>query len=108
MAIEMLKSLSGRTHTVLTAIVLLYQLKNTDNVLEKSFVEETKVRFADLPDEWIQSYVDSGEPMDKAGGYGYQGLAAFLIHSISGCYYNVIGFPAHKFLSTLSSIEDLE
>ena len=53
----------------------------------------TKVKFKDLSDDKIRGYINSGEPMDKAGAYGIQGRGAVLVEKINGCYNNVVGLP---------------
>jgi septum formation protein len=73
---------------------------------ERAFFEKTTVRFTELSNDAIASYVASGEPMDKAGGYGIQGLGGQFVTGINGCYFNVVGFPQHRFCSEL--IEFLE
>ncbi|KAJ1984389.1 hypothetical protein H4R34_000705 [Dimargaris verticillata] len=74
-----------------------------------SAIEETQVLFApDVPLEALQAYVQTGEPMDKAGSYGYQGLASFFISKIDGDYYNVVGFPCHRFFMMLYRLVRLE
>ena len=93
-AIRMLDMLSGRTHEVYTGVALI-----RDGV-ECTGAECTEVDFADLGDEIIVRYVDTGEPLDKAGGYAIQGKGVVLIESIRGCYPNVVGLP----LSMLSNL----
>jgi septum formation protein len=88
-AIEMLTSLSGRTHHVLTGIFLI---RFADGAT-RSEVESTSVTFARLHREEIETYVASGEPLDKAGAYGIQGRAGRFIPRIEGCYFNVVGLP---------------
>jgi septum formation protein len=63
----------------------------------KDFVETTHVYFSSLSTEVVSAYVKSGEPFDKAGGYGIQSLGSSLIERIEGCYFNVVGFPVHRF-----------
>ncbi|KAJ3181497.1 hypothetical protein HDU87_001107 [Geranomyces variabilis] len=106
-AVDMLRGLSGREHEVLTAVVVLYGVdKETTSIpLYESMVKETKVVFSELDDETIQAYVATGEPMDKAGGYGYQGLAACFVSRIEGCYYNVVGFPVNAFLTLVGQLQ---
>ena len=105
-ALEMLSMLNGQSHSVLTALVVYY--KDTQGILKKSeIVEETIVEFGNNSIDLLQSYVKSLEPMDKAGGYGYQGLGSFLVKSIQGDYYNVVGFPAFAFLKMLIQIYEL-
>jgi len=84
---RMLACLSGRTHTVHTAVVLAYG----DQLLED--VSITQVRFKSLSDAEIDDYCATGEPMGKAGAYGIQGKAAVFIEHISGSYTGVMGLP---------------
>ncbi|TPX69459.1 hypothetical protein SpCBS45565_g02381 [Spizellomyces sp. 'palustris'] len=100
---RILSSLSGRTHEVLTAIVVVFG-SLAGEPMYKTAVERTLVEFGALGDAVIDAYVETGEPMDKAGAYGYQGLASAFIPRINGCYYNVVGFPCHKFLSTIDDL----
>lgn len=86
-AIRMLEMLSGRGHEVYTGVALIHK------GVERSGVECTEVDFAELGDEIIVRYVDTGEPLDKAGGYAIQGKGVVLIESIRGCYPNVVGLP---------------
>ncbi|MFR4972321.1 MAG: Maf family protein [Butyricicoccus pullicaecorum] len=90
-ACRMLRLLSGRTHEVMTGLALSVPSQGmlTDTVV-------TRVRFADLSDEEITSYVASGEPMDKAGAYGIQGTGARFIQGIEGDYYSVMGLPVRR------------
>ena len=84
---RMLGLLSGRTHLVLTGVVLIRGGR------ESSAVVDTRVRFRPLTAEEIDWYVASGEPRDKAGAYGVQGLAARFVDSVEGSYSNVVGLP---------------
>lgn len=88
---RMLSVLSGREHSVITAVAIA---RNGRSV--KVFSEETRVEFYPLSDEEIDAYVRSGEPMDKAGAYGIQGSGALLVKSINGDYYNVMGLPVGR------------
>ena len=83
----MLKILSGRTHKVLTGVVL------TKKSHEKFFLVETKVKFRGLSDDEIEAYWMTGEPKDKAGSYGIQGKGAVFVSAIEGSYSNVVGLP---------------
>jgi septum formation protein len=85
---RMLQALGGREHAVLTGVCLRHQ------GWAWSAVETTRVRFTPLREEEIEEYAQSGEPMDKAGGYAIQGLASKFIDRIDGCYFNVMGLPA--------------
>ena len=99
-AFEMLKSLSDRSHTVFTGVCI----KSSFTGIEKCFYSETKVEFIKLSEEVIWRYINSGEPMDKAGAYGIQGMGARFIKSINGCYYNVVGLPVQKLSEVLESM----
>ncbi|MGL5615319.1 MAG: Maf-like protein [Sarcina sp.] len=85
----MLKRLSGNNHKVYTGI---YIYNNQTKKFDMDFAETT-VKFSELTDLEIENYIDSNEPMDKAGAYGIQGLGGLFIESINGCYYNVMGLP---------------
>ena len=88
---RMLGLLSGREHDVITGICL----RRGDREIVDS--ESTQVRFIGLSDAEIDAYVASGEPMDKAGAYAIQGLAAKFIDRVAGCYFNVVGLPIALF-----------
>ncbi len=88
-ACEMLRTLRGRTHTVYTGVALL----DVESGLSLTGHERSAVTMEDLSDEEISRYVATGEPMDKAGSYGIQGVGAVFINHISGCYFNVMGLP---------------
>ena len=94
---EFLMMLSGRYHEVITGIALIDAATNKEVVDH----EVTRVKFKELSNEEIELYIKSGEPMDKAGAYGIQGLAAFFIERIEGDYYNVVGLPIHKLYKLL-------
>lgn len=83
----MLRSLSGRSHTVMTAFCL-YRDGETE-----THVEKTEVCFKPLSDEEIGAYIATGSPMDKAGAYGIQDGAAVFVEALRGDYYNVVGLP---------------
>lgn len=88
---DMLRQLSGRSHSVYTGVTL-YR-KTGGKTVAETFSEETKVTFYPMTEEEICRYVDSGDPMDKAGAYGIQGPAAAFIQCIEGDYNNVVGLP---------------
>lgn len=105
-AINMLKSLSDKKHSVFTGVSLL--ITGHDTVIKKShsFFEETKVTFSALTDLEIKSYVASGSPMDKAGSYGIQDdWGSVFVERIEGDYYNVVGFPVNRFYQELKKLE---
>lgn len=94
---RMLRLLSGREHRVHTAFALA--LPGIASPVEE--VSTTLVRFYALDDREIAEYVATGEPLDKAGGYGIQGRAAALVESIAGDFYTVMGFPLARFVRTM-------
>ena len=87
---KMLKSLSGIEHVVVTGVCVILDNKKV------SFSEETKVKFNTLTDEEITKYIETGEPFDKAGGYGIQGYGSLLVEKINGDYFNVVGLPISR------------
>lgn len=98
-AVRMLTMLSGRTHTVYTGVTLYGQ---RNGVLKThSFCESTQVQCYPLSEQEIRSYVESGEPMDKAGAYGIQGRFAAFIREIRGDYNNVVGLPVGRLYQEL-------
>ena len=90
---RMLRLLSGRGHQVVSGIALARER----NGFLRSSVSSTRVVFQTLTSREIQSYVDTGEPLGKAGAYGIQGRGAFLVARIEGSFSNVVGFPLEKF-----------
>jgi septum formation protein len=86
---RMLGLLSGRMHEVTTGVCLI----SPELTCEDVRAETTRVWMAEVPEEEITAYVASGDPMDKAGGYGIQGIASRWIPRIEGCYFNVVGLP---------------
>ncbi|MDH4163030.1 MAG: Maf family protein [Nitrospirota bacterium] len=95
-AARMLTQLSGREHEVITGVALI----NTDLGTEQTRAESTRVKFRNLTEQEVRSYVATGEPLDKAGSYAIQGKGALLVESITGCYFNVVGLP-------LSAVESM-
>lgn len=91
-AYRMLKLLSGKTHEVISAIAIIDT--ETDKTLIDSVV--SKVSFKELSDSEISNYINTKEPMDKAGAYAIQGLASIFIPSICGCYTNIVGISTYK------------
>lgn len=88
-AAEMLRTLSGRSHTVYTGCAAV----RCTNMETAATVKHTAVTFRSMTDEEIAAYVASGEPMDKAGAYGIQELGSLFIEGIEGDYFNVVGLP---------------
>ena len=97
-AFSMLKSLSGRSHEVITAFSFININKN----ISYSDYEITKVYFKNLTDDEINWYINTKEPMDKAGAYGIQGKGAFFVEKIEGDFFSVMGFPLGKFVRFLN------
>lgn len=95
----MLRTLAGREHIVFTGVAIV------GTNIERVFSEEAVVRFAPLTDEDIAAYVATGEPMDKAGGYGIQGRGALLVEGIRGDFYNVMGLPVCRLARELAGLE---
>ena len=96
----MLRLLSGRTHQVHTGICLV----RAPGEIEALQHQTTFVTFRALEEEEIRSYVESGEPVDKAGAYAIQGLASRFVTRISGCYFNVMGLPVALLYEILKPI----
>lgn len=99
-AARMLRLLSGRIHRVITGICLITA------GFERTMAETTQVTFAPISEEEIAAYVRSGEPMDKAGAYGIQGIASRWATAIQGCYFNVVGLPVARVYATLRAAEN--
>ncbi|WDM21007.1 Maf family protein [Paenibacillus polymyxa] len=95
-AVRMLTALQGRTHRVYTGVACIHT--GTGEMLVRH--RQTEVTMKPLSQEQIVAYVNTGEPSDKAGAYGIQGMGATLVESIQGCYFNVVGLP----LSLLSDM----
>ncbi len=97
-AIDMLKMLSGRWHEVHSGVCIIFEGEVT------VFSQVTKVHFMELDSSTINWYVDTKEPMDKAGAYGIQGYGAVLVDRVDGDFYNVMGFPISKIMSELARL----
>lgn len=96
----MLSNLSGRSHSVMTGVCIV--AAHTHQI--RHFVTETRVFFAHLSEKTIQRYIQTGEPMDKAGAYGIQSGAAGFVERIEGSYTNVVGLPLCETLQALSEL----
>lgn len=96
--VAMLMALSGRTHTVVSGLAVAFP-----NGTTQAGVMNTEVTFSAFDEATALAYVDTGEPMDKAGAYGIQGLGSTLVKEISGDYHTVVGLPIPLFLDLLRS-----
>ncbi|XP_022374070.1 N-acetylserotonin O-methyltransferase-like protein isoform X4 [Enhydra lutris kenyoni] len=102
-AYRMLSRLNGKEHSVFTGVAIVHCC-TTDAQLDlevSEFHEETTVKFSELSEELLWEYIDSGEPMDKAGGYGIQALGGMLVEHVRGDFLNVVGFPLNHFCKKL-------
>ncbi|MFQ8666280.1 Maf family protein [Anaerostipes caccae] len=99
-AARMLRMLSGSRHQVYTGVACICGEK------KHVFYEETSVFFYPVSEDEIRCYIETGEPMDKAGAYGIQGRAARFIRGFEGDYYNVVGFPVARFLQVLKKWDE--
>lgn len=99
-----LSKISGREHHVLTA----FSISKPKNTIMHSEVVDTKVRVKTLEPDEIEGYIKTGEPMDKAGAYGIQGIGSFLIKGIEGSYTNVVGLPLVEVLEALKKLGALK
>lgn len=103
-AAAFLNLLSQATHTVYTGVALVRTDSKGQINKQLTFFEQTNVTFSALDDSDINSYIKSGNPLDKAGAYGIQDdLGALFVERIEGDYYNVVGFPLNRFYRELKS-----
>jgi septum formation protein len=100
-ASRLLTRLSGGRHTVVSAIALVGGPAGRTGTVAH---QETGVEFLPVPAAAIQRYVDTGEPMDKAGAYGIQGYGALMVRSVQGCYFNVMGLPLARLGELLKEV----
>lgn len=101
-AYRMLFELQGKTHKVYTGVTVCYGNR------VRSFFESTKVHVYEMNERQIRSYIETGEPMDKAGAYGIQGRFAAYIRGIEGDYNNVVGLPIGRLYRELVHLSLLE
>ena len=94
---KMLRALSGKSHAVITGFTIIDTAER--RILSKAV--ETKVYIGELNPAEIDAYVKSGEPLDKAGGYGIQGLGSVIVEKIEGDYFNVVGLPLSSLAESL-------
>jgi len=100
-AFEVLKKLSGKNHQVITGVVFI----NVEANIEISFADKTEVYFKQLDESEINWYVETKDPLDKAGSYGIQGKGSIFIERIEGDFFNVMGFPISKFYDKLKELK---
>lgn len=105
-AAEMLGWLSGRKHQVYTGVTLYHHSRGETH--RHTFHECTQVRFYPMTEEEISWYISTGEPMDKAGAYGIQGLGSRFVKAIEGDYSNVVGLPVARLYQELKTMQILE
>ena len=100
-AIRLLTRLSGRRHTVISAVALVGGAAGRSGAFAH---EQTGVEFLPLTRASIAKYVTTGEPMDKAGAYGIQGYGAMMVRGVQGCYFNVMGLPLARLGELLKEV----
>ncbi|HSW97808.1 MAG TPA: nucleoside triphosphate pyrophosphatase [Candidatus Saccharimonadales bacterium] len=98
---EMLTILNGKQNTIVTGVTII----DTETGRKEFFIDETKVYFKSMSESAIDAYIQSGEPLDKAGAYAIQGLGADFIEKIEGDSLNAIGLPLDKVLEIVKSFE---
>lgn len=101
-AYNKLKSLSGKTHLVISGVGVVYKS------LDVSFVEISRVTFKKLSDDDINNYINTGECFDKAGAYAIQGIGKCLVEKYEGSYNNIVGLPTEKLGKVLKTIYEVE
>jgi len=97
---NMLRMLENRWHEVTTGVTLV-SAKSMETITEK---EVTRVKMSQYPRGFLERYISSGEPFDKAGAYGVQGLASLIVERIEGCYFNVVGLPVFRLSRMLEKL----
>ncbi|MDE6889883.1 MAG: Maf family protein [Eubacterium sp.] len=100
---KMLRMLAGNVHEVYTGVTIILSLRGRRQYKELS--ECTRVRFYPVTDAEIDAYIQSGEPMDKAGSYGIQGIGGRFVQSILGDYQNVVGLPVARLYQELKAMD---
>jgi septum formation protein len=99
-AFNMIKLLQNKKHFVYSGIVVI---NTATNVIKQESLA-TEVTFSEISDHEILEYIKTGEPLDKAGAYGIQGMGGIFVKEIKGCYYNVVGLPLNKLKSMLKEV----
>lgn len=105
---RMLLDLNGGMCEVVTGVSVVYPVLEAPGYKIKSIDERTLVHFADNPKELLEAYVESGEGLDRAGGFAVQGLGGMLVRKVDGDYQNVVGFPAASFVKFLELLIEEE
>jgi len=99
----MLARLAGRMHHVYTGLALI----DAATGKEAGGYEKSGVRIREMTPGEIAAYVDTGEPMDKAGSYGIQGYGAAIVERVEGCYFNVVGLPVVRLLKLIRELDSI-
>ncbi|MFH1802279.1 MAG: nucleoside triphosphate pyrophosphatase [archaeon] len=99
-AVKMLLSFSDKWQEVYSGVAII-DCKKNKTILD---YEVTKVKFRKVNPKEVKIYVDTGEPLDKAGAYGIQGLSSIFIEKVDGCYFNVVGFPVMNIYKNLTKL----
>lgn len=105
-AFRMLERLQGREHEVYTGVTLLYRAAGASEWTVRSFHERTCVHFYPMTEAEISEYVDTGDPLDKAGAYGIQGFCARYVRGIEGDYNNVVGLPVGRLYQEIKELSE--
>ncbi len=95
---RMLHDLADKFHRVITGVYVGWYSIEEKKIKERIFYSKTSVKFEEIPDDYMDIYIESGESMDKAGAYGIQGPALTFISEVQGSYSNVVGFPLSDFI----------
>ena len=98
---QMLLALRGRSHTVVTAVAVLQKPEGKEECLALS----SQVRMADFSEASLNRYLESGDPLDKAGAYGIQNVGGDIVESFSGCYLNIVGLPLCNLVELLARFQ---
>ncbi|KAG5652182.1 hypothetical protein H0H81_005981 [Sphagnurus paluster] len=104
--LRMLLDLNGNVCEVVTGVTIVYPVLSAPGYSLRSIDERTLVYFSDNPPHLVEAYVNSGEGLDRAGGFAIQGLGGLLVRKIEGDYNNVVGFPATSFFALLDLLLD--
>ena len=104
----MLQKLSGQVHQVFTGVCVHYLSHKTGQMEVMEFVEKSDVEFQPIIEDVLETYLDSGDSLDKAGSYGIQGQALTFIKGLNGSYTNVMGFPLSEFIFKIKELCEQE